>query len=90
MDKVTKALKALNEYERKVAKLILEKIIRKDFSNLDIKKLKSREDIFRIRKGKIRIIYRIDKKGEVFAFSARVKFKENNDRFPLHCSAWPG
>ncbi|KKS15745.1 MAG: hypothetical protein UU71_C0016G0015 [Parcubacteria group bacterium GW2011_GWB1_41_6] len=66
MDKVTKALKALNEYERKVAKLILEKIIRKDFSNLDIKKLKSREDIFRIRKGKIRIIYRIDKKGEVF------------------------
>ncbi len=57
MDKIKKALKKFTEKEKKIVKNILGKISERDFNNLDIKKLKNREDIFRIRKGKIRIVY---------------------------------
>ncbi|MCR4323127.1 MAG: hypothetical protein NUV61_03525, partial [Candidatus Azambacteria bacterium] len=43
---------------------ILEKIVRKDVRGLEIKKLKTRKDIFRVRKGDIRIIYR-DNNGSI-------------------------
>jgi len=33
---------------------------------LQIKKLKGREDIFRVRKGKIRILYRVADNGAIF------------------------
>lgn len=63
MDKISKALKFLSDKEREAVKSLLIKIKRKDFRFLDVKKLKGREDIFRIRKGKIRIIYRINTGG---------------------------
>ena len=62
MDKIQKALNKLASYEKNTVKLVLEKIQRQDFSGLDIKKLKGRDDIFRIRKGSLRIIYQLDKK----------------------------
>ena len=62
MDKIAKALKKLNPKEKIWAKEILLKINNNDFSNLEVKKLKGRQDIFRVRKGGIRIIYRIYKK----------------------------
>jgi len=61
MDKIAKALKKLNPKEKIWAKEILLKINNNDFSNLEVKKLKGRQDIFRVRKGGIRIIYRIYK-----------------------------
>ncbi len=58
MDKIKKALNKLTSKEKKMVKEILQEIEKGNFSNLDIKKLKARKDIFRIRKGNIRIIYR--------------------------------
>ncbi|MBI5913045.1 hypothetical protein HY839_01225 [Candidatus Azambacteria bacterium] len=58
MDKIEKELAKLSAKERVWVKEILEKILRKDVRGVEVKKLKARKDIFRIRKGSIRIIYR--------------------------------
>lgn len=60
MDKIEKALKKLSENERKKVKEILQDLKHLPWrKNLDIKKLKDRNDIYRLRKGDIRIIFRI-------------------------------
>ncbi len=56
--KIEKALKKLTGKERKAVKSILTKIQKEKTRDLDIKKLKGRDDIFRIRKGNIRIVFR--------------------------------
>ena len=58
MDKIQKALAKLLDKERKQVKVILEILSLGKINGLDVKKLKGREDIYRVRKGKIRIIYR--------------------------------
>ena len=55
--KINKALKKLNKKEKITIKEILINIENENTKNLDIKKLKSRDDIFRVRKGRIRIIF---------------------------------
>lgn len=60
MDKIEKELKKLTEKERIWIKEILNKLQRNELIGLNIKKLKGRDDIFRIRKGDIRIIYRTE------------------------------
>lgn len=62
MDKLLKALQKLTKKEREQIDKILEKIETDHVAGLDIKKLKGRDDIYRVRKGKLRIIYQ--KKGE--------------------------
>ncbi len=57
-EKIEKVLKKLTEKERKVIKSALVKIQNKKIKDLDVKKLKGRDDIFRARKGKIRIVFR--------------------------------
>ncbi len=59
MDAIEKELRKLTNKERKRVKFILQKLSRGELNGLDIKKLKGRDDIFRIRKGDIRIMYRI-------------------------------
>lgn len=66
MDKIAKALKKLSQNQRELIKEILVKLKNKQLENLDCKKLKGRNDIFRIRKGQLRIIYRQDDKGNIF------------------------
>ena len=68
MDKLDKELKKLSEKERVLVKEILSKIKTGNFYGLDIKKLKGYENIYRARKGKIRIIYHM-RKEEVFILS---------------------
>lgn len=58
MDKISKALKKLTRKERKAVEKILVGIEKEELTGFDIKKLKGREDIFRVRKGVIRIIFR--------------------------------
>ena len=65
MDKVDKVLKKLVPKEKERIKNIIKALQSGRFDNLDIKKLKGREDIFRIRSGNLRIIYQI-RDGEVF------------------------
>jgi len=57
MDKIAKALLFLSVKEKKQIKLILNKILIGDLAGLDLKKLKRREDVYRVRKGKFRIIF---------------------------------
>ncbi len=63
MDKISKALKKLSKKQSIIVLGIIKLLISNDISSLDIKKLKGFDDIFRVRKSNIRIIFR----------------KENND-----------
>lgn len=65
MDKLSKALGRLSAKERKQVKDILKQLTAKNFLGLNVKKLKGRNDIFRVKKGNLRIIYRIGKE-EIF------------------------
>jgi mRNA-degrading endonuclease RelE of RelBE toxin-antitoxin system len=58
MDAIEKALKKLNAKERERVKELLRKMALGALQGLDIKKLQGRNDIFRIRKWDIRIVYR--------------------------------
>jgi len=58
MDKILKALNKFNRKEQDKIKSVLVKINKNQVSVLDVKKLKGRDDIYRVRSGKIRIIYR--------------------------------
>jgi mRNA-degrading endonuclease RelE of RelBE toxin-antitoxin system len=58
MDAIAKALKKLSAQEREWVRVLLGKVIEGKTQGLDIKKLQGRDDIFRVRKGDIRIIYR--------------------------------
>lgn len=58
MDKIQKALNKLSDRERKLIKEILSRLTAGDLLGLDIQKLKGHPDIFRVRKGDLRLIYR--------------------------------
>jgi mRNA-degrading endonuclease RelE of RelBE toxin-antitoxin system len=58
MDAIEKALKKLNAKERERVKELLEKLALGALQGLDIKKLQGRDDIFRARKGDVRVVYR--------------------------------
>ncbi len=66
MDKISKALKKFSIKEQKNVKEILLKIENNSLDGFDIKKLKGHSDIFRIRKRKIRIIYKTNKSDDIF------------------------
>ena len=57
-----KLLSRFNKEERGNIEFLIEEIISLNWQNLDIKKLKGHQDIFRARQGKIRIIFAKDKK----------------------------
>jgi len=57
MDEIEKILNKLSLKERKKVKEILIEVNEGNFQNLDVKKLRGRDDIFRVRKGDIRIIF---------------------------------
>ncbi len=57
MDKIKKVLNKFSQKERDVIRSVLTKIKKNDLKDLDTKKLKKKNNIFRVRKGKIRIIY---------------------------------
>jgi len=57
MDKIQKALEKLSSKERQKIKSALERLHHKQIQGLDIKKLKDRSDIFRLRLDNLRVIY---------------------------------
>lgn len=60
VDRIDKALNKLSSKEQKTLKQVLQKIVDGKLSGLDIKKLKGRQDIYRVRKGKMRVLFRKD------------------------------
>jgi mRNA interferase RelE/StbE len=57
MPALRKLLSKFDEAERKIIETLIEKVISLNWHGLDIKKLRGYQNIFRIRKGKIRIIF---------------------------------
>lgn len=57
MPRVKKFLSRFSKEEREIIEFLLEKIISLNWRNLDIKKLRGYQNIFRVRRGRIRIIF---------------------------------
>lgn len=57
-DKIQKLLAKLTPKEREQVKLLLLRIKLDDTQGLDIKQLKGYADVLRVRKGRLRIVYR--------------------------------
>lgn len=58
---IEKFLAKLIQKEKKILDNLIEKIIKNDLKGLDVRKLSGRDDIFRVRKGNFRIIFKITK-----------------------------
>ena len=61
MDLVSKFLKKLDCKKRQEIEALLFQIKQKEFSHLDIKKIKGADNVFRVRKGNMRIIFSVKK-----------------------------
>lgn len=59
VDRITKSLRKLSGKEEKAVVGLLQKIKAGHIEDLDIKKLKGHQDIYRVRKGHLRVIYRV-------------------------------
>lgn len=57
MPTLRKLLSKFNREDREILESLIEKIISLNWRSLDIKKLQGYENIFRLRKGKFRIIF---------------------------------
>lgn len=62
MPNLNKLLSQFGKEERGALEPLIEAIISLNWQNLDIKKLKGYQNIFRVRKGKIRVIFAKNKK----------------------------
>lgn len=71
MDKIEKALLRLNKKERDAVEIVLARIKAGDLAGIDVVKMKGRDDIFRVRKGKIRIIFQKGAKIQLIAVERR-------------------
>lgn len=58
--KIVKFLKKLSEKDRGIIEDLIISIRSKEWDNLDIKKLQGNINVFRVRKGDLRIIFSID------------------------------
>ena len=64
VDRIQKSLRKLSQKERVQLGDIIQRIRNNQMKDLDIKKLHGREDIFRVRKGAIRVIFQRGSSGE--------------------------
>ena len=65
MPSLKKLLSRFSKEEKEIIEILIKKVISLNWRGLDIKRLKGHQNIFRVRKGKIRIIFSKDKK-EIF------------------------
>jgi mRNA-degrading endonuclease RelE of RelBE toxin-antitoxin system len=57
-DKIKKLLSKLSPKEREMVKLLIMRVKLDDLKGLDVKQLKGHLDLFRVRKGRLRVVYR--------------------------------
>lgn len=62
MDKIEKALKKLSGKDRQQFAQLLNLIKQGKLDNLDVKKLVGHKDIYRVRKGQWRVLFRVDER----------------------------
>lgn len=63
VDRIQKILNKISPKEKSELLAIAQDIERENVAQYDIKKLKGFDDIYRIRKGKFRLIYRVESPG---------------------------
>jgi len=69
MDKIAKVLESLSSKERESIRKIVLKIKSGVFVGFDLKKLKGHNNIFRIRSGKLRVIFKKQDDGKFFVLA---------------------
>ena len=75
MDKLDKALSKLSTEERKTTKKLLLQLQSGNFRTLEVKKLREKSDIYRVRKGNLRIIYHLGKDKTIFVLAIERRSK---------------
>ena len=80
MDRIEKSLKQFSEKERKLIKSVLERLSTGDVLGLDLQKLKSSGDVYRVRKGDIRIIY-LQKGKNIFVLAIERRSEKTYKKF---------
>jgi mRNA-degrading endonuclease RelE of RelBE toxin-antitoxin system len=60
-DKIKKVLAKLSAKDREIVKLLILRIKLNDTIGLNISQLKGHTDLYRVKKGRLRIVYRINK-----------------------------
>ena len=71
MDKVVKFLKRLSPDEKVLVENVLAQIKKGDLSGLDVRKLKGVGNLFRVRRGSVRIILKREKETHTVIFIGR-------------------
>lgn len=72
MEKIKKFLLKLSKQERNKLELIIKHVIENELNDFDVKKLKGHDDVFRVRVGKMRVIFRnSDKENLILEVSRR-------------------
>ena len=57
VDRITKLLKTLSSKEQVIVNELIKKIAKREIDNLDIKRIRELDGLFRVRKDKLRIIF---------------------------------
>lgn len=81
MDKIEKALEKLTEKERQIVKEILTRLINNNITGINLEKMKGEKDIFRVRKSRIRIIYRVGANNQIFLLKIDRRNEKTYKRF---------
>ena len=81
MDKIEKALSKFSAKEKEIVKDILDKLEKDIFLGFNTQKLKGHKDIFRIRRGNIRIIYRRTEVKKIFILAVERRSEKTYKNF---------
>ena len=73
MPTLKKLLSRFSAEDRKILESLIERVFSLNWENLDIKKLKGYQNVFRLRKGELRIIYQVINKKILIINIARRK-----------------
>ncbi len=86
VDKITKALRKLDTKERRALRQIIRRIKSGELGALEVKKLKGRVNIYRARKGSLRVIFKTDKEEiSIVAIERRQIERINKQRGTITC-----
>lgn len=73
-DRIQKFLLKLSEKQRREIERLVERIVGGDIDGLDVKKLQGSKNVYRVRKGNFRIIYRmLENEAFIIAIERRSK-----------------
>jgi mRNA-degrading endonuclease RelE of RelBE toxin-antitoxin system len=81
VDRITKALRKLNDKEQRALERILHQIKAGDIKKLDAKKLKGNLSIYRVLKGSLRVLYQHSKTGKITVLAVERRSDTTYNKF---------